>query len=547
MNIGDVILFRQSEPNSGVYAVGHLMRGAINRGPNEFGEWGVVVGFDYKVEPPLLKSEISANVELSNMTQINGLQGSNFSMPTETGQKLLKYLKGRLKPIVAPTPVEPNYWWCNVGVSKKAALATGTLWAHHTTKNGASRIDHRDMENISKGDVVILYSATFVVAVGECVTESVDAPTPPGYPQDSDWKVPGYLVEMEFTELASPVPMAEIRDDLATMNDAKTGPLDSTGLKPKLGYLYPLSKEFGAKFMNKYGDAEQLPLGGSTMESSTITRATAELARKLLVSEEWLTEVIGQISQSKQAIFYGPPGTGKTYIGKAIAEHLATKQNVELIQFHPSYSYEDFFEGFRPTENDHGNISLEKVAGPLKRIANRAHENPEELFVLIIDEVNRGNLAKVFGELYFLLEYREEAVSLMYSKEEKFALPNNLIFMGTMNTADRSIALVDSAIRRRFKFIHLDPNVEPCLGILPRWLKANGLSNTAAHVLVKLNQALEMYEFSVGPAYFMKTKDQSEENLKLIWKYSIDPLLEEHFYGEWDEKRPQFAFTKMIP
>lgn len=547
MKIGDVILFRQSEPNSGVYAIGHLMRGAINRGANEFGEWGVVVSFDYKVELPLLKSEIVANNDLSSMTQINGLQGSNFSMPTETGQKLLKHLKGRLKPILKPIPVEPNYWWCNVGVSKKAALATGTLWAHHTTKNGASRVDHRDMENISKGDVVILYAATYVVAVGECVAECVDAPTPPGYPQDTDWKVPGYLVEMEFTELVSPVPMAEIRDDLASMNDAKSGPLDSTGMKPKLGYLYPLSKEFGAEFMKKYGEAEQITLGGSTMESSTINSAMAELARKLLVSEEWLTEVIGQISQSKQAIFYGPPGTGKTYIGKAIAEYLATKQNVELIQFHPSYSYEDFFEGFRPAETDHGNISLEKVAGPLKRIAKRAHENPEELFVLIIDEVNRGNLAKVFGELYFLLEYREEAVSLMYSKEEKFTLPSNLIFMGTMNTADRSIALVDSAIRRRFKFIHLDPTMEPCMGILGRWLKSNGLSNTAANVLDNLNQALEMYDFSVGPAYFMKTKDQSEDSLKLIWKYSIEPLLEEYFYGEWDEKRSQFAFTKMIP
>ena len=119
--------------------------------------------------------------------------------------------------------------------------------------------------------------------------------------------------------------------------------------------------------------------------------------------------------------------------------------------------------------------------------------------------------------------------------------------MGTMNTADRSIALVDSAIRRRFKFIHLDPTMEPCMGILGRWLKSNGLSNTAANVLDNLNQALEMYDFSVGPAYFMKTKDQSEDSLKLIWKYSIEPLLEEYFYGEWDEKRSQFAFTKMIP
>lgn len=550
MKIGDVILFRQSEPNSGVYAVGHLMRGAINRGANEFGEWGVIVGFDYKVELPLLKSEIAVNVELSSMTQINGLQGSNFSMPTETGQKLLKYLQGRLKSILAPIPVEPNYWWCNVGVTKKPAIATGTLWAHAASKNGAILTHHTDMKRVRKGDIILLYADMKIVAMGSCTEESIDATRPTEYPDkissaEDDSNVPGFKVRTNFKEFEVQIPFEDVEADLRDLVDEK-GPLASRG-GIKMGYLYPLSQEFGAKFMEKYGNAGLLLTGGIKIKNPPINSPLTELARKLLVSEEWLTEVIGQISQSKQAIFYGPPGTGKTFIGKEIAEYLATKQNVELIQFHPSYSYEDFFEGFRPTETANGTISLEKVAGPLKRIAKRAYENPGSQFVLIIDEINRGNLAKVFGELYFLLEYREEAVSLMYSKEEKFMLPSNLIFVGTMNTADRSIALVDSAIRRRFKFIHLDPMVEPCLEILPRWLKANGLSNTAALLLENLNRALEKYEFSVGPAYFMKTKDQSEENLKRIWKYSIEPLLEEYFYGEWDEKRLQFAFIEMIP
>jgi 5-methylcytosine-specific restriction protein B len=173
-----------------------------------------------------------------------------------------------------------------------------------------------------------------------------------------------------------------------------------------------------------------------------------------------LAEVIDQITRSKQVIFYGPPGTGKTYIGKAIAQYLATKENTEIIQFHPSFSYEDFFEGFRPTEKSDGSVSLEKVDGPLKRIAASARSNPDKQYVLIIDEINRGNLAKVFGELYFLLEYRDEEISLMYSKAEKFSLPTNLIFIGTMNTADRSIALVDRAIRRRFKLFFLQQRPE---------------------------------------------------------------------------------------
>ena len=185
--------------------------------------------------------------------------------------------------------------------------------------------------------------------------------------------------------------------------------------------------------------------------------------------------------------------------------------------------------------------------GPLKRIAAAARANPDIKCVLIIDEINRGNLAKVFGELYFLLEYRDEEISLMYSKTEKFSLPSNLIFIGTMNTADRSIALVDSAIRRRFKFIHLDPTSEPCSQILPKWLQANKLPAVAGEMLENLNNALARYEFSVGPAYFMKDKDNSRENLELVWKYSIQPLLEEYFYGEWAEKHTEFSFDKVHP
>ena len=118
MKIGDFIFFRQSEPNSGVYAVGHLMKEPINRGENIFGEWGVVVSFDYKIDAPLLKAEISANNDLASITQINGLQGSNFSVLNETAQLLLKYLEPRLKVIETKGASEVQYWWCNVGVTQ---------------------------------------------------------------------------------------------------------------------------------------------------------------------------------------------------------------------------------------------------------------------------------------------------------------------------------------------------------------------------------------------------------------------------------------------
>ena len=550
MKIGDFIFFRQSEPNSGVYAVGHLMKEPINRGENIFGEWGVVVSFDYKIDAPLLKAEIFANRDLAGITQINGLQGSNFSMPNETAQLLLKYLEPRLKVIETKGASEVQYWWCNVGVTKKPAISTGTLWAHAASKNGAVLTHHTDMKKIKKGDVILLYADTKVVAMGSCILESVDSTRPSEYPDkisspEDDSRVPGFVVRANFTEFETPIPFKEVEADLRSLVDDK-GPLAVSG-GIKMGYLFPLSREFGEKFVERFSNTGALLGGGNKMENVATGESLGALARTLLVPEEWLAEVIGQITHSKQVIFYGPPGTGKTFIGKAIAQYLAPKENTEIIQFHPSFSYEDFFEGFRPAEKSNGSVSLEKVDGPLKRIAEAARANPDKKYVLIIDEINRGNLAKVFGELYFLLEYREEEISLMYSKTEKFSLPSNLIFIGTMNTADRSIALVDSAIRRRFKFIHLDPTSEPCSQILPKWLQANKLPPVAGALLENLNNALANYEFSVGPAYFMKDKNQSRENLQLTWKYSIEPLLEEYFYGEWAEKHAEFSFDKIHP
>jgi 5-methylcytosine-specific restriction protein B len=382
------------------------------------------------------------------------------------------------------------------------------------------------------------------------MVESIDSTRPAEYPDkissaEDDSLVPGFVVRADFNEFEIPIPFKEVEADLRSLVDEK-GPLSISG-GIKMGYLFPLSKEFGEKFVERFGNTGAEFEGDAKMENAVKDDSIIALARTLLVPEDWLTEVIGQITQSKQVIFYGPPGTGKTFIGKAIAQYLASKENTEIIQFHPSFSYEDFFEGFRPTEKSDGSVSLEKVDGPLKRIAAAARSNPDKQYVLIIDEINRGNLAKVFGELYFLLEYRDEEISLMYSKAEKYSLPTNLIFIGTMNTADRSIALVDSAIRRRFKFIHLDPTSEPCSQILPKWLQTNNLPNVAGVILENLNNALAKYEFSVGPAYFMKDKSHSRENLQLTWKYSIEPLLEEYFYGEWAEKQNEFSFDKIHP
>ena len=191
-----------------------------------------------------------------------------------------------------------------------------------------------------------------------------------------------------------------------------------------------------------------------------------ELADELLLAPAFLRDVEKLLDDKCQVIFQGPPGTGKTFVARKLAACLAgSPERVRLVQFHPSYAYEDFVQGFRPKLiNEQPGFELRP--GPLLDMAERARREPGANYFLVIDEINRGNLAKVFGELYFLLEYRDEPMQLQYS-DEPFSLPDNLYIIGTMNTADRSIALVDLALRRRFHFVEFHPGKWPVAGATP--------------------------------------------------------------------------------
>ncbi|MEV8476427.1 DUF4357 domain-containing protein [Streptomyces sp. NPDC051173] len=263
---------------------------------------------------------------------------------------------------------------------------------------------------------------------------------------------------------------------------------------------------------------------------------TQKLATDLLVHKvEWLREVRDLLADERQLVLYGPPGTGKTYLAQKIAEFLGGgAEQVKLVQFHPSYAYEDFIEGFRPKEDPKTKeVAFRINAGPLRELADLAalEGNRHIPYFLIIDEINRANLAKVFGELYFLLEYRRKSVQLPYSGDD-FSLPPNLFVIGTMNTADRSIALVDSAMRRRFAFVELSPRIEPTSGLLRRWLESEGKSSEPADLLDALNSRIDEADFRIGPSYLMKPGVYREGGLERTWRTKILPLLEEHHYGE---------------
>ena len=229
---------------------------------------------------------------------------------------------------------------------------------------------------------------------------------------------------------------------------------------------------------SRYSSDEEPKEDGLSETEDTPRIKQTEVDLATLANECWLEvgflENIQTLLEDKlQVIFQGPPGTGKTYVAQKLAEHLAgSDERVTLVQFHPSYAYEDFVQGFRPKTTDDGQPGFELRDGPLLRAADHARREPNAKHFLVIDEINRGNLAKVFGELYFLLEYRDSEMDLQYSNQgEKFSLPENLYIIGTMNTADRSIAMVDLALRRRFYFVEFHPDDDPVKSVLRNWLR----------------------------------------------------------------------------
>jgi len=259
-----------------------------------------------------------------------------------------------------------------------------------------------------------------------------------------------------------------------------------------------------------------------------------EILKEIFMSEKEFDQIINLLknSKKKQIILQGPPGTGKTFIAQRVAQYITQDKNhVETIQFHPSYSYEDFIEGYRP-DND----GFKLCNGIFKEFCEKAKKDEGKDYVLIIDEINRGNLSKIFGELLYLLEYRNQSVKLTYS-QQSFSLPDNLYIIGTMNTADRSLAIMDYALRRRFYFKNIICRIEE----LGEWLKNNNAKidiEELLHAIRKMNSLIgeEMHctDYDIGHSYFM-CKDLKLDNLGEIIDFGVDPLLHEYFFDK-DEK-----------
>jgi 5-methylcytosine-specific restriction protein B len=246
--------------------------------------------------------------------------------------------------------------------------------------------------------------------------------------------------------------------------------------------------------------------------------------------------LVSLIANKKNVILQGAPGVGKTYVAKRLAYSIMGEKNRErvlMIQFHQSYSYEDFIMGFRPSEN-----GFELRKGAFYNFCKDAEIDSENEYFFIIDEINRGNLSKIFGELFMLIENDKRGIELqLLYADEKFAVPDNVYIIGMMNTADRSLAMLDYALRRRFAFYDIKPGFNSEGFRAYRMALASDKFDRLINCIENLNNTISADEslgegFRIGHSYFCNFDEIDDQALIRIVEYELIPLLKEYWFDE---------------
>jgi 5-methylcytosine-specific restriction protein B len=271
-------------------------------------------------------------------------------------------------------------------------------------------------------------------------------------------------------------------------------------------------------------------------QSKNIPYTKEDFLSQVYMTEERYDTLVALLKNKKNLILQGAPGVGKTFAAKRLAYSMMgekDEERIEFIQFHQNYSYEDFIMGYKPHEE-----GFKLTEGIFYRFCVKAAKHPDQDYFFIIDEINRGNMSKIFGELLMLIEkdYRGTAAKLAYSGNE-FSVPKNLYIIGMMNTADRSLAMIDYALRRRFSFFEMEP------GFNSEGFKSyqaslqNETFNALIEQVIDLNREIKTDDslgegFRIGHSYFCGQEDCTEEWMKSVVYYDIIPMLQEYWFDD---------------
>ena len=354
---------------------------------------------------------------------------------------------------------------------------------------------------------------------------------------DEDWK---HAIGVDWVWLDTPIRLPEYSRALYRQSRHNSS-VNMVNNPTAIRDFFTIVEEYGSKEKVKEIEADiQDQVGSQTID---------EVAEETFLSEEKLAEIEHSLLESKQqVIFDGVPGTGKTFIAKKLGEYLSKKEGkligeCKVISCHGGLSFEHLFQGLAPRKD--GKLKSEK--GIITEFAEKASENEEAFYVLVLDEINRTNIPQVFGQMLLLLEYRGDEVDLPYDSES-INLPENLLIIATMNSEDRSAGVLDFAFRRRFSHFSFEPSHK----ILQSWLEKHYKKSEEVNIpqvvqlFKSLNKKLQEYDenFQVGHSYFMTKYPLSDAGIDKLWKTEIIPLLRERFFHEKDKVK-DFELKKL--